>query len=86
MSNLSLMTDNQLISLTEQLSLMRTQLLTSESEVIEQKAKNNAIDTQVDKLKRDLKNSEDANKLMNKEVREITARKDKLENTFNKFD
>lgn len=80
------MTDNQLISLTEQLSSIRTQLLTSESEVIEQKAKNSQIDTHVDKLKRDLKNSEDANKLMIKEVREITARKDKLENTFNKFD
>ena len=48
------MTDNLLISLTEQLSSLRAKLLTSESEVIEQKAKNNAIDTQVAKLKRDL--------------------------------
>ena len=80
------MTDNLLISLTEQLSSLRAKLLTSESEVIEQKAKNNAIDTQVAKLKRDLFQSEEANKLMMKEIREITIKKDKLENTFGKFD
>ena len=80
------MTDNLLISLTEQLSSLRAKLLTSESEVIEQKSKNNAIDTQVAKLKRDLFQSEEANKLMMKEIREITTKKDKLENTFGKFD
>ena len=80
------MTDNLLISLTEQLSSLRAKLLTSESEVIEQNAKNNAIDTQVAKLKRDLFQSEEANKLMMKEIREITTKKDKLENTFGKFD
>ena len=80
------MTDNLLISLTEQLSSLRAKLLTSESEVIEQKAKNNSIDTQVAKLKRDLFQSEEANKLMMKEIREITTKKDKLENTFGKFD
>jgi chromosome segregation ATPase len=79
-------TDSLVIVLTDQLNGLRQKLIQAENQIIDHKAKGMTAEGQVGKLKRDIQMLTEQNAQLMKEVQDITAKKDKIEQQFSRLD
>ena len=76
---LNMETDTLVIVLTDQLNSLRQKLILAENQIIDYKSKGLTAEGLVGKLKRDIQNLTDQNAQLMKEVQDVTAKKDKIE-------